>query len=84
MVEGISWAARGLGWWDDGGTNHVEGHDIFEGDAAGFVGGDEEAVDDDWAGAGGKTEDEGVRARGIEVFDSVWEMLVGVELWEWE
>lgn len=50
---------------------HVEGYDILEGDAAGFVGGDEEAVDDNWAGAGGEAEDEGVLRGGVEVFDSV-------------
>ncbi|KFY19981.1 hypothetical protein V493_07778 [Pseudogymnoascus sp. VKM F-4281 (FW-2241)] len=51
---------------------HVEGDDILEGDAAGFVGGDEESVDDDWAGAGGEAEDEGLRGGGVEVFDSAW------------
>lgn len=51
---------------------HVEGDDVLEGDAAGFVGGNEEAVDGDWAGAGGEAEDERVRGGGVEVFDSVW------------
>jgi hypothetical protein len=62
----------GVGGGDANVFVHVECYDILKGDAAGFVGGDEEAVDDDRAGAGGKAEDEGVCGGGVEVFDSVW------------
>lgn len=81
VMEGVVGGGRWKVDWDGGGgggeTNHVEGDDILEGDAAGFVGGDEEAVDGDWAGAGGEAEDEGVGGGGVEVFDSVWGVLVG-------
>ena len=73
--EGV--VGGGVGGGDADVFVHVEGDDIFEGDAAFFVGGDEEAVDGDGAGAGGEAEDEGVRGGGVEVFDSVWGVLVG-------
>jgi hypothetical protein len=39
---------------------HVEGNDIFEGNFAGFVFLNKDLVDQDRAGTGGETENEGV------------------------
>ena len=46
---------------------HVEGHDVFEGDAAGFVGFDEQFVDAFWTASCGQAEDEGTVFSGGEV-----------------
>ncbi len=49
---------------------HVEGHDMFEGDASGFVGFDEELIDAFGAASCGKTEDKRAVFGGGEVVDS--------------
>ena len=54
------------------GTYHVKGNDIFEGNFASFELFDEDFVDEDWAGTGGKTEDEGMCRCWCEGFDSVF------------
>lgn len=53
------------------GAYHVEGNDIFEADFAGFVLFDEDLVNKNWAGAGGKAEDKRVCGCWCEGFDSV-------------
>lgn len=54
------------------GTYHVKGNDIFEGNFASFELFDEDFVDEDWAGTGGKTEDEGMCRCWCEGIDSVF------------
>ena len=59
---------------------HIEGYDMFEGDATGFVGFDEELVDTFWTASCRQAEDEGaLRSRG-EVIDAFFsrEKLVSI------
>lgn len=61
--------------WKRAGIYHVEGHDVVEGYAARFVGCYEELVCGDWARSGGEAEDEGVCCCGLEVVDSVCDVI---------